>query len=158
MFSKSRPTPDSAPAPVAVPNRMATGARNTTFSIIGADVVITGNVSATVDLHVDGRIEGDLACANLVQGAESLIKGAIVAESAKLAGTVDGSIAARDLIIHASARITGDVTYENLTIEQGSQVEGKFAHRRGAGVNQGGAGVRVVADQNAAPELLTSAS
>jgi cytoskeletal protein CcmA (bactofilin family) len=109
---------------------MATGARHTTFSIIGADVVIVGNVSATVDIHIDGRVEGDLACANLVQGQESLIKGAIVAETAKLSGTVEGSIVARDLIIQASARITGDVTYENLTIEQGSQVDGRFTHRR----------------------------
>jgi cytoskeletal protein CcmA (bactofilin family) len=53
-----------------------------------------------------------------------------VAESAKLAGKVEGSIVARDLVIHASARITGDVTYENLTIEQGSEVDGRFAHRR----------------------------
>jgi cytoskeletal protein CcmA (bactofilin family) len=128
MFSRSKPTPASASAPV--PARMATGARHTTFSIIGADVVIVGNVSATVDIHIDGRVEGDLACANLVQGQESLIKGAIVAETAKLSGTVEGSIVARDLIIQASARITGDVTYENLTIEQGSQVDGRFTHRR----------------------------
>jgi cytoskeletal protein CcmA (bactofilin family) len=136
MFSKSRPAQDDPAAPASQPARMATGARNTTFSIIGSDVVITGNVSATVDLHVDGRIEGDLSCANLVQGADSLVKGAIVAESARLAGTVDGSITARDLIIQASAKITGDVAYENLTIEQGSQVEGRFAHRRGAGTQQ----------------------
>lgn len=133
MFSRSKPTQDSASAPVQVPARMATGARHTTFSILGSDVVITGNVSATVDLHVDGRIEGDIACANLVQGADSLIKGAVVAESAKLAGTVDGSIVARDLTIQSTARINGDVTYENLVIEPGGQVEGRFAHKRGAG-------------------------
>jgi cytoskeletal protein CcmA (bactofilin family) len=131
---------------------MATGARNTTFSIIGADVVITGNVSASVDLHVDGRIEGDLSCANLVQGAESLIKGAIVAESAKLAGTVDGSITARDLTIHATAKITGDVAYENLSIEQGSQIEGRFSHRRGAGTQP-----RAIASPTPAQEVLTAA-
>ncbi len=131
MFSKSKPTSASESVPVSQPARMATGARHTTFSILGADVVVTGNVAASVDLHVDGRIEGDLTCANLVQGQDSVIKGAIVAESAKLAGTVEGSIAAKDLVIHATARITGDVTYDNLSIEQGSQVDGRFSHRRG---------------------------
>lgn len=161
MFSRSKPTQDDAPSQAlggqssGQPNRMATGARNTTFSIIGSDVVIAGNVSATVDLHVDGRIEGDLSCANLVQGAESLIKGAIVAESAKLAGTVDGAITARDLTIHATAKITGDVAYENLTIEQGSQIEGRFSHRRGAGtqpraISSGGSAAPV-------QEVLTAA-
>lgn len=34
---------------------------HSTFSVIGADVVITGNISAKVDLHVDGRVEGDIS-------------------------------------------------------------------------------------------------
>src|SRR3546814_1739618 len=115
MFSKSKPMPDSesvpSPAPTApaVPAKMATGARHATFSIIGSDVVITGNVAASVDLHVDGKIEGDLKCANLVQGEASEIKGAVAAETAKLAGLLDGSNEAKPLIVHASARITGDV-------------------------------------------------
>lgn len=130
MFSKSKPTPDSVSEPSPVATKMATGARHTTFSILGSDVVITGNVAASVDLHVDGKIDGDLRCANLVQGEASEIKGAVVAESAKLAGLVDGSIEAKTLTIHASARITGDVTYENITIENGAKVEGKLSHRR----------------------------
>ena len=137
MFLKSKTTPDSESAPslppsppTAVPAKMATGARHTTFSIIGSDVAITGNVAASVDLHVDGKIEGDLKCANLVQGEASEIKGAVTAETAKLAGLVDGSIEAKTLIVHASARITGDVFYENITIENGGKVEGKLSHRR----------------------------
>ena len=128
MFSKSKPSPETASAPAAT--KMATGARHTTFSVLGSDVVITGNVSASVDLQVDGKIEGDLKCANLVQGEASEIKGAVTADTAKLAGLVDGSIEAKTLIIHASARITGDVAYENLTIENGGQVDGKLTHRR----------------------------
>ena len=123
MFSKSRKSPRSASA---IP---ATGAKNTPFSIIGGDVVITGNISATVDLHVDGKIEGDLSCAALVQGAESEIRGSITAETARLAGLVEGSIVAKDLLIERTARITGDIAYENITIEQGAQVVGQFCHR-----------------------------
>src|SRR3546814_16618015 len=88
MFSKSKPMPasESVPSlPPAVPAKMATGARHTTFSILGSDVVVTGNVAASVDLHVDGKIEGDLKCANLVQGEASEIKGAVTAETAKIA-------------------------------------------------------------------------
>lgn len=132
MFSKSRHDSPSEPYSPP-PAKMATGARHTTFSVLGSDVVVTGNITASVDLHVDGKIEGDITCASLVQGGESVIRGGVTAETAKLAGTVDGSINARDLIILSTARITGDVTYENLTIEQGSQVDGRFSHRRGGG-------------------------
>lgn len=121
MFSKSSKSPKSA-SPTS-----ATGARNTPFSLIGGDVVITGNLSASVDLHIDGVVEGDISCAALVQGPDSRIKGHVVANTARLAGLVDGSISADELIIENSARITGDVSYERITIETGGQVEGRFA-------------------------------
>ena len=98
-----------------------------TFSVIGADVVIKGDIAATADLHVDGTIEGDIKCASLVQGESSNIHGGVVAESARLAGRVTGSITARELVILKSAVIEGDVHYDALTIEQGAQVDGRFA-------------------------------
>ncbi|MBD3729999.1 MAG: polymer-forming cytoskeletal protein [Sphingomonadales bacterium] len=104
-------------------------ASGSTFSVIGADVAIKGDISASVDLHVDGKIEGDLACSSLVQGEASEIHGAITAESARLAGKVVGSITARELVVLKTARIEGDVHYDALTIEQGAEVEGRFAHR-----------------------------
>ncbi len=123
MFSK-KPDEFSPSQPVARP--MGSGS---TFSVIGSDVVIKGDVSATVDLHVDGRIEGDIQCASLVQGEGSHIEGGITAETARLAGTVSGSINARELVVLRSAKIHGDVHYDALTIEQGAEVEGRFAHR-----------------------------
>jgi cytoskeletal protein CcmA (bactofilin family) len=102
---------------------------NSTFSVIGADVTIKGDISASADLHVDGRIEGDIACASLVQGASSEIHGQVQAETARLAGRVVGSIHARELVILKTARVEGDVHYDALTIEQGAEVEGRFSHR-----------------------------
>ena len=129
MFNKGRNGfEDSAPPPPPRP-RDAAGGRGTTFSIIGSDVTIRGNLSATVDIHIDGRVEGDLACASLVQGAASVIQGAVQAESARIAGTVEGSIDAVDLVIERTARVTGDVAYQNLTIEQGGSVEGQFRRK-----------------------------
>lgn len=102
-------------------------ASGSTFSVIGTDVVIKGDISATADLHIDGTIEGDIKCASLVQGESSSISGGVVAETARMAGKVSGSITARDLVILKSAQIDGDVHYDALTIEQGAQVDGRFA-------------------------------
>ena len=100
-----------------------------TFSVIASDVEITGNLSAKVDLHIDGKINGDVTCGSLVQGEGSVISGKVVAETARLSGKVEGSIEAGDLVIEASARISGDVVYQSLTIAPGGMVEGKFKHR-----------------------------
>jgi cytoskeletal protein CcmA (bactofilin family) len=102
-----------------------------TFSVIASDVEITGNLSAKVDLHIDGKIHGDVTCGSIVQGEGSVIVGKIVAETARLSGRVDGSIEAGDLVIESSARISGDVLYQSLSIAPGGQVEGKFKHRGG---------------------------
>jgi cytoskeletal protein CcmA (bactofilin family) len=135
MFSKSKPSPEAAPI---APTRNRETVRNSghTFSMIASDVEIVGNVSARVDLHIDGKVQGDVTCGSLVQGESSIISGKVTAESARLSGKVDGSIQAGDLIIEASARISGDVSYESLTIAPGGQVEGKFKHRSaGTGPN-----------------------
>jgi cytoskeletal protein CcmA (bactofilin family) len=122
MFSKK----PEAPARTAGGNRTMAGS---TFSVLGADTAIRGDISASADLHVDGRVEGDIACAALVQGETSEITGAVTADTARLAGTVRGSISARELVILRTARIHGDVHYDALTIEQGAQVDGRFAPR-----------------------------
>lgn len=102
-------------------------ANSSTFSVIGSDVTIKGDVSASVDLHIDGQIEGDIKCASLVQGEGSAIHGAIIADTARMSGKVTGSITAKELVILKTARIDGDVHYDALTIEQGAQVDGRFA-------------------------------
>jgi len=100
----------------------------------GADVVITGNIAASADLHIDGRIDGDITCAALVQGEGGVIVGAVTADSARLAGKVRGSISAGTLVIIKTAHIEGDVHYDQLTIEQGAQVDGRFCQRAAAPV------------------------
>ncbi|GAA0313077.1 hypothetical protein GCM10009087_24070 [Sphingomonas oligophenolica] len=98
------------------------------FSVLGPDVTITGNVTATADLHVDGRIDGDVNCGSLVQGTESRIHGAVKADVARLAGAIEGSVSVRQLTIERAARITGDVEYETIAIENGASIDGRLKH------------------------------
>ena len=41
----------------------------------------------------------------------------------------DGSITAEELVVESTARITGDVRYERITIAPGSRIEGHFTHK-----------------------------
>jgi cytoskeletal protein CcmA (bactofilin family) len=137
MFSKSKPQPET-PQSTPSPRRSEPVRGGHTFSMIASDVEIVGNLTARVDLHIDGKVQGDVTCGSLVQGESSVITGKVTADSAKLSGRIDGSIQVTDLIIDASARISGDVVYENLTIAPGGQVEGKFKHKAaGTGPNIG---------------------
>src|SRR4028118_2077147 len=69
------------------------------MSVIGADIVITGNIEASVDLHIEGKVNGDVRCATLILGEASSIEGRIHAERIRASGTVTGSIDTRDLAV-----------------------------------------------------------
>ena len=156
MFSRSKQSPETVPT---LPQRNNVSVRNNsghTFSIIASDVEIVGNLSARVDLHIDGQVQGDVTCGNLVQGEGSIIVGKVTAESAKLSGHVEGSIEANDLVIESSARVKGDVIYSNLTIAPGGQIEGKFSHKSTAKPSISGSPVNVGKDND--PSTLTTDS
>jgi len=140
MFSKQQ----SGKRPASPHSAPATGARQIPFSLIGSDVTVTGNIDATVDLHIDGRVEGDIRCASLVQGPDSRIKGQVTAKTARIAGTVEGSIFADELIVDASARIVGDVSYATISIAAGGQIAGQFAHKDGV---QTGTDLRLIKNE-----------
>lgn len=103
--------------------------RKSTFTVLGPDIAIDGDLSATAHLHLDGRVDGDINCAALVQGETGEINGMVVAESAQVAGKIKGSITADTLVILKTGRIEGDVTYGTLSIEEGAQVDGNFSNR-----------------------------
>ena len=103
--------------------------RKSSFTILGPDIAIDGDLAATADLHLDGRVGGDIKCAALVQGETSEIVGMVMAEKARVAGKIRGSITADTLVILKTAQIEGDVAYGTLSIEEGAQVEGNFSNR-----------------------------
>lgn len=118
-------TPDGGPTP-------ATGAKHVPFSLFGGDVTVTGDVSASVDLHIDGKVTGDVACAALVQGTDSVIRGAVTARTARIAGTIEGSITADELVVERSARIIGDCTYGSLNVDPGATIDGRMTPKAAA--------------------------
>ena len=119
---------DERPAMPPAPPVQTGSAKRGMFSVIGPDVIVTGNVTATADLHIDGRVEGDVNCASLAQGADSQIFGSVTAEQARLAGAVEGTVRVRNLTVERSAKISGDVEYENITIENGGHIDGRLKH------------------------------
>jgi cytoskeletal protein CcmA (bactofilin family) len=115
--------------PAADERLSASPMSGSTFSVFGPDVAFKGDLTASADLHIDGKVEGDISCASLVQGEASEIIGMVAADSARIAGKVKGSISAGSLVVQKSARIEGDLTYDSIVIEQGARVDGKLSFR-----------------------------
>jgi len=102
--------------------------RNETGSVIGAGITVTGNIEASVDLQIHGKVTGDVRCATLLLGEHGEVHGNIHAERVRVAGLVEGSIETGDLAVEASARIAGDVAYSRIRIANGGVIHGKIKH------------------------------
>lgn len=95
------------------------------LSFIGSEVTIQGNVGGTGNLHIDGKIEGDLTATSIILGSDAVVRGNIFADTAQIAGSVEGTVAAKTLVIEATARINGDLSYDSVSVASGAQVEGR---------------------------------
>jgi len=94
-------------------------------SIIGEDLVITGNVSSKGEIQVDGQLNGDINCGSLLLGDKAQINGSVTAEDVVVRGKVMGSIRGLRVTLQAQSHVEGDVYHQSLAIEQGAYFEGK---------------------------------
>jgi cytoskeletal protein CcmA (bactofilin family) len=103
----------------------AVGGGPAVVSIIGPDLVVTGNLETTGDLQVDGDVQGDIYAARIVIGEQARVVGDLVANEIVIGGSVQGSIRGNTVTFRGGCRVEGDVLHRKLTIEHGAYFEGR---------------------------------
>lgn len=94
-------------------------------SIIGPDLVITGNLISKGEVQVDGTVQGDIHGSHVIVGPNASISGGIVAEEVVVRGHISGSVRGKRVMLQASSQVEGDIYHNALSIEQGAMFEGK---------------------------------
>lgn len=94
----------------------------------GASIVIKGQIVASEDLVVAGRVEGnirmDAGILTLAQG--SRVAGEIAAPAAVVDGQIEGNIAVTErLDVRATAVIHGNLSSPALVVADGAEVTGR---------------------------------
>lgn len=150
MFNKSKPfdnspsgglgiptppepaAPAPAPAPAANPVSAArapeparASGRSTNLSTLSAGVKYEGNISGAGELQVDGSLKGDIRVVRVTIGEGGSVEGTVHADVLDVRGRVSGAIVAKQVKLFATARVEGDITQEQLSIEQGAWFQGR---------------------------------
>lgn len=99
------------------------------LSLVGAELTVSGDLASAGQIHVEGRVSGNVRCAGLCQSASGVITGNIEAGEVRIGGLVEGNVAAGTVVIEASGRVTGDVAYDTISIAAGARVDGRLARR-----------------------------
>lgn len=125
----STPPPAAAPPPATAARPAAQpGERKEARLVVGPDIKMKGVEVADCDtLQVEGRIEATLD-ARLLQIAEhGVFAGTVAVDVAEIHGRLEGELTVRkQLILHATGRVTGKVRYARIKVEEGAELSGEI--------------------------------
>ena len=156
MFSKASKAPEaptrSEEPPPERPESPTASAGRGVPSIISADLKIVGDLHSGGDLQIDGAVEGDITSRSLTVGESAVVKGALVAESVRVYGSVTGQVKANSVVLAKTARVEGDIAHQSLSMEAGAAFVGSLSRLETA------VGGRARPAAAASPSLKTNGS
>lgn len=126
-------TPIAASLTVSTPP--VTPAQTGSKLIVGPDIKLKGVEITDCDtLVVEGRVEASMD-SRVIQIAEhGVYAGSVCIDVAEIHGRFEGELTARkQLVIHASGRVSGTIRYGKITIEDGGQLSGTISTLPGTG-------------------------
>ena len=115
--------------------RKGSSPQNSIDSLIGVGTRVEGNVFFSGGLRVDGDVRGNISSESgqegtLVISEKASVEGAISVGHVVINGTVIGPVlAGESLELLPSARVTGDVEYHQIEMQQGAVIQGRLVHQ-----------------------------
>ncbi len=116
-LSNGAPAAANEPGVKAAPMRPA-------LSVISSNTEMTGSITTTDELHVHGRIEGDVRAAAITVCAGGVVKGDLNAETIVIDGDVDGRIEGQHVLLRDGAVVSGEIMHGSLGIDTAAVFEG----------------------------------
>jgi cytoskeletal protein CcmA (bactofilin family) len=127
MFSKQAKgsaKPDDSTLPAALPAD-ATRTKPKAASLLSESLTIEGNLDSEGEVQLDGTVRGDVRVAKLTVGETGHIEGQIYCETIEVRGRVIGAITAKQVRLYGTAYVDGDITHEQLAVENGAFFQGR---------------------------------
>lgn len=101
------------------------------FSVLDAQLTITGDLATAGSLRVDGAMEGTIKQADtVVLGVGAVMTGDIHAREVIVGGTLTGNVFAAERVeLQATAIVSGDITTVSVLVQEGGVVNGRVIMR-----------------------------
>jgi cytoskeletal protein CcmA (bactofilin family) len=112
--SSSSPDADRSVAPV---------------SHLGKSLTVTGQLETDGELHVDGRVVGQINADRIVVGISGFVEGDVRAKDVRIIGKLNGRIYATNVALDSSAQVAGRVFHTNISVATGARIDGRMPWR-----------------------------
>lgn len=105
--------------------KMSRGSNTPVPSIISIGTKIKGNILGGDIIHIDGRLEGNVCCNELIIGVKGQVIGQVKAQTLNLYGSLHGTAEVENLFVAGTAHLIGDAVHTSIAIEPGAYIEGR---------------------------------
>ena len=114
------------------------GPASSGYSLLDAQLVMTGDLETAGSLRIDGKLEGTIRRADtVVLGVGASMIGDVFARDVVIGGTITGNIHASERVeLQATAIVTGDVLTQTILVQEGGVVNGRVLMRPPEGMEQ----------------------
>ena len=119
-------------------SKLGSAPKNCIDSLIGIGTRVDGNVIFSGGLRIDGEVRGNISCESGLEGTlviseKASVEGSITVGHVVINGTVIGPVfAGESLELLPAARVTGDVEYYQIEMQQGAVIQGRLIHQASA--------------------------
>jgi cytoskeletal protein CcmA (bactofilin family) len=95
--------------------------------MVGEGVISTGQFQVPDIAFISGQVDGDLTAREVVVGVGGVVRGNLIADVVEVRGEVQQNVVAhRFLFIRSTGKVKGSVTYTELEIEKGGDIQGSL--------------------------------
>lgn len=100
-------------------------------SIVSENTKINGDIVSDGIIHVDGQVEGDVSCDELIIGVKGSVSGTVSANNLQLYGALKGKALVDNLFVAKTAKLLGDAVHNTIAIEPGAYIDGHCIRQGG---------------------------
>jgi cytoskeletal protein CcmA (bactofilin family) len=101
-------------------------------SLLGRDLIITGDIKTDGEVQIDGRLDGNLTAGTVTIGEQGAVNGKVIATTVHVRGKVSGKIDANTIELSETANVQADLIQDQLMIANGAFFDGKCARKSGS--------------------------
>jgi len=94
----------------------------TNQTIVDSATEFKGQLTTKETCIIQGRMIGNVSASKIILEAGSSMTGDITATAVIIHGTLNGNIQANDILLSSQARVSGNLIYDTLSAERGSQI------------------------------------
>ena len=100
---------------------------HTSSIVIGEGAKIKGEIKEENEITIQGNVDGDIECKDLIVGKTGSVKGKIKADTLYVEGSIEGEINVRELLkLMSSSYISGKISYGSVQINEGGKLIGEL--------------------------------